>query len=446
MSIKLKQLILSSVVFLMVGCASEPMIKLSEENQSIIEAKKQAKKGDGSASNETDANAEDSSESTPDNDSESIEEEARLTAFDTTQWQVMEEGVAAFTLDQFLPNVTYQIKQFGNGSKSRVDYVNFLDEASQSMQVESRIGDEVQLTFYQWDNSKIIQTGQETATNPYINQLSEVTRNPETDFVILQAPLQVGTSWQANGTTTSEITAIYQQATLGSLELENVIEVTSVAGNSQQQAYYAQGEGLVGLIETDGQGELTRVWQSQAIYHDNRIINEIEVMIPTKDEAMVESSTAAFKWQTNSDYASPFDSLLKDIGILDDTIKVNSVTLEGDVAIIDFTPGVVAVLNSYDAPEQAVIASIVTTVGNFFNTDQVRITVNGSGMLPDTIEYPINGVYQVSIVAQSLTSTTQSETQTESNNEDGSVKESSVDSSTASQSIEDESITDTNIQ
>lgn len=395
MSIKVKQLILSFVFFLMVGCASEPMIKLSEENQSIIEAKKQAQQG-----NENPSNGESSTEPDPETPSEPAEDKQVLTAFDTTQWQVLEEGALSLTIDQFLPNVAYQIKQFGNGSESKVDYVDFIDEASQSMQVESRVGEDIQLTFYQWDSSQLIQTGQELTENPYINQLATLTPSPETNLVLLQAPLQVGTSWQANGSMTSEITAIYQLARLGDLEFDNVVEVTSVSESGQQQAYYAAGEGLIGILETDSNGELVQAWQAQAIYHDNRIINEIEVMVPSQADSLVEPSTAPFKWQTNQNYANAFDSLLKDLGILNETITVNAVSLEEGVAVIDFTPGVVAVLNSYDAPEQAVIASIVTTVGDFFNTDQVRLTVSGVGMLPDTIDYPANGIYQVSVITQ----------------------------------------------
>ena len=94
--------------------------------------------------------------------------------------------------------------------------------------------------------------------------------------------------------------------------------------------------------------------------------------------------------------------MFKEMGILDDTITVQSVTLDEGVVLIDFSPGVVAVLNSHQVSEQAVIASIVTTLGNFFNTDQVRLTVNNSGMLPDTLEYPTNGIYQVSTITTPL--------------------------------------------
>lgn len=444
MSIKLKQLILSSVFLLMVGCASEPMIKLSEENQSIIDAKKQAKEGESNGTDSAEGvNAE--SESGQEGSAESVEEveEApQLATFDTSEWLPLEEGAWALTLDQYLPNITYQIKQFGNGSQSRVDYVNFLDEASQSMQVESRVEDTVQLIFYQWDASQIVQVGESTTvSNPYINQLPTLTRDAEADTILLQAPLQVGTSWQANPTTTSEITNIYQQASLASLEFENVIEVTSTSQTGQQLAYYAAGEGLIGLIESNNEGDLTQVWQAQTIYHDNRIINDIEVMVPTQEDSMIESSTAAFRWQTNSNYAAPFDSMLKELNILDETITVNSVGIENNVATIDFTPGVVAVLNSYDAPEQAVIAAIVTTVGNFFDTDQVRLTVSGTGMLPDTIEYPTNGIYQVSTVTQALATTSQ--TEGEMDNASDNESSQSADSSVNQEATGDESVTNT---
>lgn len=431
---KLKQFILSLVAFLLVGCASEPMITLSEENQSIIEEKTQAKEG-----NESDSVTESSQsdEEVPEADSPN-EVENVLTEFDTSSWQVLED-TSQLALVDYLPNTMYQIKQYSNGATSRVDYPNYLDEALQLMQVESRLdnGDPT-VSFYSWGTSQIVKLSESTELNPYINYLSEITSQENQDAqLLLQAPLAVGTSWQRDASTTSAITNIFSQAQLPVGELSNVIEVTSTSQAGELKEYYAQGEGLVATVEADSNGSITQVWQAQAIYHENRIVNEVAVTLPTKDEAMIEAGQANFKWQTNGSLTNAFDEMFKEMNIIDDTITIQSVTVEDGVVLLDFTPGVVAVLNSYDAPEQAVIASIVTTLGNFFNTDQVRLSVSGNGMLPDTIEYPTNGIYDVSTVTQTMEvaqeeNSSQSDASGESSNDSLTTDESQTQTTTGS--------------
>ena len=423
---KLKQLILSLVAFLLVGCASESMITLSEENQSIIEEKTQAREGNGSESaTESSQNDEEVPEADSVNEVENV-----LTEFDTSSWQILED-TSQLALVDYLPNTTYQIKQYSNGATSRVDYPNYLDEALQLMQVESRLdnGDPT-VSFYSWGNSQIVKLSESTELNPYINHLSEITSQENQDSqLLLQAPLAVGTSWQRNASTTSAITNVFSQAQLPAGELSNVIEVTSTSQAGELKEYYAQGEGLVATVEADQNGSITQVWQAQAIYHENRIVNEVAVTLPTKDEDMIEAGQATFKWQTNGSLTNAFDEMFKEMNIINDTITIQSVAVEDGVVLLDFTPGVVAVLNSYDAPEQAVIASIVTTLGNFFNTEQVRLSVSGNGMLPDTIEYPTNGIYDVSTVTQTMEAI-----QEESSSESNASIESSNDSLTTDES------------
>ncbi|MBZ6527966.1 GerMN domain-containing protein [Aerococcaceae bacterium DSM 111021] len=399
---KLKQLILSSIAFLLVGCASEPMINLSEENQSIIEEKRQNQDGD-QTEGATESTEGEVGESVANEEDTATEDTNILTTFDTSEWVPLEETVQ-LNLTDYLPNVMYQIKQYSNGATSRVDYPNYLDDALSMMQVEARVDNETPLvSIYSWDDSQITRLLKSTEINPYASHLTEINSQSMQDTeLLLQSPLQIGTSWQRDDETTSAITAIFSQAIFPAGELENVIEVTSTHQAGELKEYYAQGEGLVATVEIDETGAITQVWQIQAIYHENRIINTIEVMVPTTDEALVEASEASFAWQTNGDFASAFDSVFKEMGILDDTITVQSVSIDQGVVIIDFSPGVVAVLNSHETSEQAVIASIITTLGNFFNTDQVRLTVNNSGMLPDTLEYPTNGIYQVSTITEPL--------------------------------------------
>lgn len=101
------------------------------------------------------------------------------------------------------------------------------------------------------------------------------------------------------------------------------------------------------------------------------------------------------------------------------------------IGVVNFTSGVVATLNEHPAGEQAVIASIVTTVADFLQVDSVRLEVQGNGMLPATIEYPEGGIYSVNPAWLTASGSPTEENEEESiNSESLSVNEASIDETT----------------
>lgn len=388
-----------AVIFL-TGCSQETMIHLSEENQLIVESKLNEKEGreseEGPASDEE---VQESSTSLEESSQEQETEESTEVAssnedpsiLDTSQWQVY-EGSESFNIIDFLPSQAYQIKSFTQADGLRVTYPNFIDQASQLMQVESRNNGQLEVGIYNWGSSQIIRLANLTEVNPYLNHMQATIdqANSENYEIILQSPLNVGNQWQRNAEQTSEITAIYASGQLPAGEFQNIIEVTTQGDNGEYKEYYAQGQGLVAYSQEGSQGQVLEN------YHDSRIINSIPMTLAKQDGSdTLEDRQVNFKWQTNASLATAFDELLKEVGILDETISVQSLTFENGLVTMDFSAGVVAVLNQYPASEQAVIGSIVISLADFFGADQVRLSVNGNGMLANTVPYPNNGIYQV---------------------------------------------------
>lgn len=417
-------LLIFTVIFL-AGCSQETMIHLSEENKLIMESKineKEEKNSDEVLASvdeeESQSSVEETSEESELQEEESVlmsEEEADQDEFilDTSQWPVY-EGNESFNLTDFLPITAYQIKSFDNGQGLRINYPNYVDNSNQLMQVESRYNGQTEVTIYNWGTSQLVRLATLTDVNPFINHMqnSAIQANSESYDLILQSPLTVGSQWQRNTNQRSEITEIYASVQFPAGEFENVIEVTSQGNNTDYKEYFAQGQGLVAFTSDQGQ------WQVVENYPDSRIINSIQVSLPSQDgKQTLEERSVNFKWQTNSSFASAFDELLKEEGILDESISVQDLSLNDGVVTIDFTPGVVAVLNQNAASEQTVMASIIISLADFFDVDQVRLSVNGNGMLANTVPYPTNGIYQVEEVRGWLDSSNQEERPAEENTE-----------------------------
>lgn len=408
-----KLVLLCFSIFILAACQQESMIKLSEENQQLVESKKLALEGgaiedesvDDSAelvlgssaeleeSEETQETEETSLAETSENNESALDETEAEVVFDTSQWTPA-QGQVQLTLTDYLPHAAYQIKEYTQADDKLITYPTYIDTTQSLMQVETRDNGNVSVDFYNWGTSQIVLLRSETDLNPYINHLSTAVSQSaaNTNEVILQTPLQAGSSWQRNSTQTSEITAIYETAQLSAGDFTNVIEITTTGtDNVQFVEYYGEGEGLLAMAEGES------VTQLANNYHENRIIHPINILLPSTEtgSGLTEESQTNFKWQTNASLASAFDELFKELDIIDDTITVQNITAADGVVTIDFSPGVVAVLNAYPASEQSVIAAIVGTLGAFFNEGQVRITVNGNGMLPNTVPYPENGIYQV---------------------------------------------------
>lgn len=217
-------------------------------------------------------------------------------------------------------------------------------------------------------------------------------------MVPLAAPIQEENSWQYAENQTATITQLYDSIELEAGTYEDVVEVLVNLNHKEIQLnYYAANLGLVAYYHGDKEGQ-GNFWQLTSEASNVAIIHPIDVVspVPGNTDGETQMDRAEFASQSNGSLSRAFDEIFTNLGFIDETISVNSVCLNANgVAVIDFTPGLVAVLNQYDGSEASVINSIVSTLGYFFDTDQVRIEVNGNGMLANTVPFQDGGIYQV---------------------------------------------------
>ena len=385
--------LLIGVFILLSGCSSEPMIQLSEENQAKLEEKRAQS---SEVSHNVDADT--ISETAQTESILDVPETVTLAELDPSSWTQLPEGTT-LELSNYLPYVAYQLKQFSNESGSYTTYVDFFDESNRVMQVREIVGATNYVNIYEWSEQAIQLTARHENIALFENLTQDVSSTPDANLTLLSAPVAVGTTWSYDGTHTSQIVGLYESLTLGEQQYTEVVEVSTPFEAYDLRQYYASGDGLILTRYVDNVEVSTgeQFWQVTGNSHQVMMILNRDVAQPqTEGEYLLSLEKVPFAYQTNDSLARAFQRLFTDLGWITDDIVVNSLTVdEAGVANLDFSAGVVAAFNQHPSTETSIIPAIVTTVGHYFNVTQVRLTVNTVGLLPDTLAYPENGIYQV---------------------------------------------------
>lgn len=399
---KNKLFILIGLVCILSACKREPMIELSEENRIKIETRKSKDKSSESTSPEKDPEIDKTADQKDDTQTP-ISTESQNLAMD--QWKEAKED-ASYDLVDFLPFKAYQSKFFKNDQgQSATSYVEFYNEDLQEMQVRWMDQGKVTLKFYQWQEDAIISKGQSSKSNLLTSLLPvnpELTDQDENE-VILQAPLAKGEKWQASEKHEREIIGLYDSISLSDQQYKDVVLVAYKEDQNNYYEAYAKGQGLVATWKQSketpsGLGENLQ-WQEK-VEDDVMLVIDISGYRPKasgQGQGNLEEIVIPFSFQTNETLSQALDRLFKEEKWIGQDISLMSVNKEDDLAVVDFTSGVVATINNNPAGEQAVIAAMVANLGKLLDVKAVRFEVYGNGMLPATMDYPQEGLYSVDL-------------------------------------------------
>lgn len=371
-------LLLIGLGLILSACQQEPMIKINPETQASIDKKVSDRQGANSvASSSQDATSSDSG------------------AIDTSSWTVAPAG-SQYEIGHYAPNNLNQLKTFQTADGTQVMYTDFADTNRQLWQVRTLLPNGradvsvYQLTPEGWQISW--QALDTLDTSSHLDQASHTNRIP-----YLMAPLQVGTMWQDSQGSRSTITALYETATVGENTYQDVIEVTTFTADQEVHTYYAKDQGLIlsrqKSISSGGEDvRLTPVSNQQGV----RINQTIGLVKPSNQmNPILTRGQGQLTWQTNQNPGTTFTELFRKEGWINTTVEVKDIKIEDQVAVVDFTPGVVAAMNQHTARETAVLPAIVQTVADYYGVTRVKLTVGGLILSPDTLPIPPNGIWEV---------------------------------------------------
>ena len=372
-------ILLVGFVLLLSACKQEPMIHISPDVQASID--KKAADRQGTANN-----------SSADTSASMAEISGEI---DTSAWQKAPDGTQ-YDISHYAPNGINQLKEFETSEGTQLVYTDYIDNNRQLWQIRTLLPNGranvsiYQLTKEGWQISW--QALDSLDTTSHLDQVSHTNRIP-----YLMAPIQVGTMWQDSQGSRSTITNLYQSAKIGDATYEDVIEVTTFRSDQEVHTYYAKDQGLVmssqKAINSGGENIALTLKSNQ---HQVSITQSINIAKPSNQmNPILTKGTGKLTWQTNQNPGKTFTELFRKEGWINASVEVKDIKIDSQIATVDFTPGVVAAMNQHTARETAVLPAIVQTIADYYGVSQVKLTVGGLILSPDTLPIPANGIWEV---------------------------------------------------
>lgn len=372
-------ILLVGFVLLLSACKQEPMIHISPDVQASID--KKAADRQGTANN-----------SSADTSAGMTEISGEI---DTSAWQKAPEATQ-YDISHYAPNGINQLKEFETSEGTQLVYTDYIDNNRQLWQIRTLLPNGranvsiYQLTKEGWQISW--QALDSLDTTSHLDQVSHTNRIP-----YLMAPIQVGTMWQDSQGSRSTITNLYQSAKIGDATYEDVIEVTTFRSDQEVHTYYAKDQGLVmssqKAINSGGENIALTLKSNQ---HQVSITQSINIAKPSNQmNPILTKGTGKLTWQTNQNPGKTFTELFRKEGWINASVEVKDIKIDSQIATVDFTPGVVAAMNQHTARETAVLPAIVQTIADYYGVSQVKLTVGGLVLSPDTLPIPANGIWEV---------------------------------------------------
>lgn len=215
----------------------------------------------------------------------------------------------------------------------------------------------------------------------YRDNFLNKTINPEETEILLMEPLVKGTEWTLKDGRRRFISNTKVRISTPTGDYE-ALEVTSESSDSSIKDYYAPGAGLIKSIFLSE--DLEVVSTLTVLNADVPYAKTIDVYYPDSDEKIyVEPITLYFL--TNDITRTVLQEAIKEeaiaetlLPILTTNTIINSMYLgEDNIAYIDFSQDLVNEMNAGAGYEQLILQSITNTLGSYYDTQTVSITIDG---------------------------------------------------------------------
>lgn len=224
----------------------------------------------------------------------------------------------------------------------------------------------------------------------------------ENNNVLLKEPLEIGNSWSTPEGYKREITGL-------DIEVETpyktykALEVTTSFGDGRvQKNYYAKNIGFIGSIYKDGDYEvktLLKAVKSQPLTMD------IIAYYPLYSDIKTVYVNRKINFSTNESMEKLLEDILKNpsnnklLPVIPPKTVINSIHLDrGSWTLkVDFSKELLTDMNAGSSMENEMLKSIINTLGKFYDTDMVYITVEGRPYESGHIELREGENFQVDV-------------------------------------------------
>jgi|LFRM01.1.fsa_nt_gb hypothetical protein len=281
----------------------------------------------------------------------------------------------------FIENTQYQYEGIGNEFAEQVVFCEYIEGSKAQVKIINPGTTIVKVLEHSEDS--IMEIYYE-AEFPHIENM--ISNSTERKDILLKEPLELGNSWSDPDGHKKTITGI-DTAIETPYEKLKTIEVTTELGEgSTYKRYYAKDIGLVATIYEDETGQVKTLLKS---IKKMPLETEITIYYPIYDEkindTLVVSVNNKILFKTNEKIEKTIEKLLKDppserlFPVISEGTIINTIVLDRDkwVLKVDFSNELTSEINMGSSQEQEMLKCIVNTLGTFYHTEQVYISIQG---------------------------------------------------------------------
>jgi hypothetical protein len=279
----------------------------------------------------------------------------------------------------FTPNVHMSYLGAGNeyaGFDSWVDYVN-----NGAIQLRTYNGGTESVNVYLINSGALEKVFMQAETYYVYDYTAQ---NTMSDVLIME-PIAVGTTWTLTGGEQRAITSTNAAVTVpyGTF---TALEVTTTYADSVIKEYYVQALGLVKRDYTSNDDPSYHITSELQAVTTEAYARTIRFYYPDFDNDRLAYVDKSVQFKTNDTLESKFEDGFKNIPagsglshVMTKGAVLNSVTYDiaGGVVTADLSKAFITEMNAGTSLEGMLLESIADTLGGYFQTDKVSITIDG---------------------------------------------------------------------
>ena len=234
---------------------------------------------------------------------------------------------------------------------------------------------------------KVVEHKEDTLTEVYFEAEfyhieNMINSNNEKNDVLLKEPFEVGNTWSDSEGHKRSITGIDVDIDTP-YDSFKAIEVTTELGEATTyKRYYAKNVGLVASIYEDEYGQVKTLLKS---INEMPLESEIVAYYPSKSDIATVSIKSKIEFNTNDKIEKILEFILKNppsdkvAPVLSEGTLINTIVLDRGKWIlkVDFSQELLSEMRMGSSGEAEMLKGLVNTLGTFYDTDQVYISVDG---------------------------------------------------------------------
>lgn len=292
-----------------------------------------------------------------------------------------EETATTNQLVDYFPETTDKHYVYLGEGNEYASYDVFTDyEADDQKQTRTNNGGTEIVKVVALEEKQIVVRINEEETYTRENWLKRTANKNEEIETLLKAPIKVGTNWKAIGERTSSITAVNISVTtpVGTYE---TVEVTTEGEEDKEVNYYAPD---VGLVKSIFSSETYHVTSTLSEINETPLTQTIRFYYPESDGKTMSFIDKEVTFKTNDATKKKIEDAYREVPnntvgkVLSKNTKINSLYLNKDGHVyVDFSKELISEMNAGSAFEVLIIQSLVNTIGNYYYTNGVYLTVDG---------------------------------------------------------------------